>query len=267
MVDKEVGFIGGGRATRIILAGLTRARRMPLRVVVSDSDEEVLSRLKDDFPEIATAPGDNGAAASAHDLVFISLHPPVFREAAREIRAAMRPGSTVVSFMATVKIQEIEDLLGGHKRVLRTSPNAPSVVNAGYNPVAFGEGFREDEKRAVLDLMGILGQCPLVEEEKLESYAIITAMGPTYLWFQLHELEGLAVEFGLGAAEAADAVTAMAEGAAKTMKESGLAAEEVMDLVPVKPLGDVEEDIREMYRTRLRAMYKRLKVQETGRRR
>jgi pyrroline-5-carboxylate reductase len=259
MIDKEVGFIGGGRATRIILGGLKRARRMPLHVVVSDSDEGVLRGLKNDFPEISTAPGDNGAAASARDLVFISLHPPVFRDAAGEIRAAIRPGSTIVSFMATVKIEEIEDLLGGHQRVLRTSPNAPSIVNAGYNPVAFGAGFGDEEKRAVLDLMGLLGQCPVVEEEKLESYAIITAMGPTYLWFQLHELEGLAVEFGFGAGEAADAVAAMAEGAAKTMKESGLTPEEVMDLVPVKPLGDVEDEIREMYRTRLRALYKRLR--------
>ena len=30
----------------------------------------------------------------------------------------------------------------------------------------------------------------------------------------------------------------MAEGAAKTMNESGLSPDEVMDLIPVKPLGE-----------------------------
>ncbi len=259
MMDKEVGFIGGGRATRIILGGLKRAGRMPLSVVVSDCDEEALKEIKLSFPGVDVAPGQNAAAAAARDLVFISIHPPVFREAAQEIGAALRPGAAVVSFMATVRINEIEDLLGGRRKVLRTSPNAPSIVNAGYNPVAFGRGFTAEEKREILDIMGLLGQCPVVEEEKLESYAVITAMGPTYLWFQLHELQGLAVEFGLGPDEAADAVTAMARGAALTMSESGLTPEEVMDLVPVKPLGDAEEDIREMYRTRLRAMYERLR--------
>ena len=38
-------------------------------------------------------------------------------------------------------------------------------------------------------------------EDKLEAYAILTAMGPTYFWFQWQELLQIGLSFGLDALE------------------------------------------------------------------
>jgi pyrroline-5-carboxylate reductase len=38
MTNKSVGFIGGGRVTRILLGGLRQAGQLPGRVVVSDGN-------------------------------------------------------------------------------------------------------------------------------------------------------------------------------------------------------------------------------------
>ena len=84
-------------------------------------------------------------------------------------------------------------------------------------------------------------------------------MGPTYLWFQLHELRTLAESFGMSAGEAETGVAEMAAGAVKTLFGSGMSAEEVMDLIPVKPLGEEEANIKAMYRARLEPLYKKLK--------
>ena len=51
----------------------------------------------------------------------------------------------------------------------------------------------------------------------------------------------------------------MVVGAVKTMYESGMPPEEVMDLVAVKPLKEHEESIRDIYRMNLEAIYMRLK--------
>ncbi|GEM_PF-1566491 len=53
MLIKSLGFIGGSRMTRIILGGLKSAVKMPEDVCVSDVNNEVLQRLKNEFPEIA----------------------------------------------------------------------------------------------------------------------------------------------------------------------------------------------------------------------
>jgi pyrroline-5-carboxylate reductase len=97
-----------------------------------------------------------------------------------------------------------------------------------------------------------------VPEEHLEAYAVLTAMGPTYLWFQLQQLRELGRSFGLPAAEVDGGLAAMATGAVRTLFTSGLSAEEVMDLVPVRPLRDDEEAIRTAYRGRLTGTYQKL---------
>ena len=98
-----------------------------------------------------------------------------------------------------------------------------------------------------------------VREDSLEAFAILTGMGPTYIWFQLVELMRHAETFGLGAKEAEEATYQMVAGAAKTLHESGLSAEDVIDLIPVKPLAEDEETIRAIYRTKLPALYRKLK--------
>ena len=50
----------------------------------------------------------------------------------------------------------------------------------------------------------------------------------------------------------------MTKGAVKTMKNSNLSPEAVMDLIPVKPLSVHEETIREMYNQTLRGFYAKL---------
>ena len=63
------------------------------------------------------------------------------------------------------------------------------------------------------DLLSPLGECPEVAEEKLEGYAVLSAMGPTYLWFQLQALREVAAGFGLSEADIAPAMKRMVCGA------------------------------------------------------
>lgn len=84
-------------------------------------------------------------------------------------------------------------------------------------------------------------------------------MGPTYFWFQWEELARLGEMFGLSVAEARTSLSHMIEGAAKTLFHSDLKMEEVMDLIPVRPLAEDEEKIREVFRSRLEALYEKLK--------
>ena len=111
----------------------------------------------------------------------------------------------------------------------------------------------------VLALFAPLGACPEVAEDTLEAYAIVAAMGPTYLWYQLYQLIDLGTEFGLTREAAAAAVAAMVDGASATMTATGMAPDEVMDLVPVKPLAAIEPTVREAYARTLGELHGKLK--------
>jgi pyrroline-5-carboxylate reductase len=257
MTKKSIGFIGGGRITRIILAGWQRAGQLPARVVVSDCHAESLAKLKAQFAGVETAA--QSATAAAQDIVFLAVHPPVLADVAAGIKASLKADALVVSLAPKFTAAKLGALLGGFARVARVIPNAPSLMGAGFNPVAFGASLTAADKAALTAVLAPLGDCPEVAEEKLEAYAVLSAMGPTYLWFQLQALREVAAGCGLSEAEIAPALKRMVCGSARTLLESGLAPAEVLDLIPVKPLAEMEAQVAEMYRTRLPAIYQKIK--------
>jgi pyrroline-5-carboxylate reductase len=257
MTTKTIGFVGGGRVTRIFLEGWQRAGQLPGKIVVSDCNAETLAKLKARFPAIETSALSK--AAAAQDIVFLAVHPPVLAEVVAAINGALQPGALLVSLAPKFTMAKLTELLGGFARLARAIPNAPSVLNLGFNPVAFAPALLAADKAEITALLKPLGECPEVAEAKLEGYALLTGMGPTYLWFQLQALREVAGGFGLSEAEIAPALKRMVCGATRTLLESGLSPAEVMDLIPVKPLAEMEAQVAELYRTRLPALYQKIK--------
>lgn len=250
-----IGFIGAGRIARIMLEGLRRAGALPRHVLVTDPDAAAVSALQR-LPGVAPATLDEAAAA---DLVLGALHPPALLESLPLIARALRPRAVFCSLAPKVKLAALRERLGGFARLARLNPNAPSIVGAGYNPIAFDPGLPAADRTALLAFLAPLGQAPVVEEPTIEAYAVISAMGPTYFWFQLQAVRELAQEFGLDRSAADAAMKAMITGAAATLLESELAPREVMDLVPVRPLAEDEPVIRAALDNRLRAIHTRLR--------
>jgi len=259
MKDYTLGFIGAGRVTRIMLEGFRKPGKFPHQVVVTDLKQETLDTLKTRFPSIESVLNDNQKPC-AQDIVFLALHPPAIGAVLDGIRPLISGNTVLVSLAPKISIEKISERLGGFKRIIRLLPNAPSIVNAGFNPTTFSSVFSLDEQHDILSLFRILGDCPVVKEETIEAYAITTAMGPTYLWFQLDELQKLGETYGLASNDLQCGLKQMVIGAAKTMFESGLSASEVMDLIPVKPLGEDEAGIRSLYKTKLDALLNKLKA-------
>jgi pyrroline-5-carboxylate reductase len=258
MTGKTVGFIGGGRVAHIILGGLKKAGQMPATVVVSDVSLEVLNRVQARYPKTRTVHNDNRPPAS-QDWVFVGLHPPALPGCLGEIKTCLKPNAILISLAPKLSIAKLTGVLEGFDRIVRLIPNAPAIIGEGFNPISFSGTLSGAEKAEVSAFVSALGKCPEVDEGKLEAYAIVTAMGPTYLWFQLHELQKIAESFGLSRGEAETGIAEMVGGTGKSLFGSGMGAEEVMDLIPVKPLGDEEGNIKAVYHAKLEALYAKLK--------
>jgi pyrroline-5-carboxylate reductase len=258
MNSRSLGFVGGGRVARILLEGLRRGGAQFSQVIVVDPAPDVLALLKRSLPGLPIREGGMAEVSQA-SILFIAVHPPAYETVLASLCPHVEQASVVVSLAPKITIAAMTQALGGFDRLVRMIPNAPSIINHGYNPVCYSPGLDEPERETVRELFELLGSAPEVPESHLEAYAIIAAMGPTYLWFQLEELKRLGMEFGLPGPDATHAVSAMAEGALRTLFESGLTADKVMDLIPVRPLASCEETIRDMYRKALVPLYARLK--------
>ena len=256
MTTKTLGFIGGGRVTKIILQAFQNKRLKFDSVMVHDANPEMLASLQRTFPSILTT--DQAAIAAKQEVVFIALHPPVIMEMLEKIREVISEKSIIVSLAPKITIGRIADKLVAI-RIARLIPNATSYINEGCNPVCFSGAFGE-EKRQVLNLLNLLGDTFEVPEPKLEAYALISAMAPTYFWFQWKTLSELGIKFGMNVTEARETVYHTMMAALNTLFKSKLTFEEVSDLIPVKPIGENEPQIEEIYHGKLTALFDKIKA-------
>ncbi|MBD3375252.1 pyrroline-5-carboxylate reductase [candidate division KSB1 bacterium] len=254
----SLGFIGGGRITRIFLLAMKNKHVSIEKIVVSDPDTSTLEKLIIEFSELNIKAGSNIEAA-LQEIVFVAVHPPVLKEVLPKISDSVSQAKAVVSLAPVFTAEKLSAMLNGYNKLIRMIPNAASFMNSGYNPVWYSNSVGETEKNLLQELFVAFGEAPEVEEDKLEAYALITAMGPTYLWPQLHELHKLALDFGLTQKETISAIKAMVANTIDLLYDAGLSYEEVVDLIPVKPLAEFEQQIREIYDKKLTGLHNKLK--------
>jgi pyrroline-5-carboxylate reductase len=125
--------------------------------------------------------------------------------------------------------------------------------------VTFSPGFDTEQKKSVFDLLSLLGNTFEVQESKLESYAIMSAMLPTYFWFQWRELATIGSRIGLSEEESKNSINETLIASLDLMYKSGLTPAEVIDLIPVKPIGENEAQINEIYNTKLTGLFEKIK--------
>ncbi|MBK7174542.1 MAG: NAD(P)-binding domain-containing protein [Bacteroidales bacterium] len=256
MKTQSLGFLGGGRITKIFLQVIKNNKSEYKSIIVYDIQADVISKLKAQFPDIILA--KSAIEAASQDIVFIALHPPVIMEMLEEVKHTFKPGAMVISLAPKVSLAKMASILPQIPNLARLIPNATSIVNEGYNPVTFAETFTDFKKQALLRILRRMGHTFEVAEDKLEGYAILSAMLPTYFWFQWKELIDLGCKIGLTEEESLNSVRDTMLAAIRTYFYSGMTALEVMDLIPVKPIGDHEEEIKSIYKEKLLSLFEKI---------
>lgn len=260
MKKSSIGFIGSGRVAAFMLEGFAR-KGTQVAAVLSDSDASVSALRARAFPGVRDAGTDFAAAAAAADAVFVALHPPVVAGAAASIASAIGSDAVVVSLAPKVKLAALEAALGTAK-VARFLPNAPSAIGAGFNPISFGAGVPEKDRAALVELLSALGEVVEVPESEIEAFAVLCAMGPTYIWPLMDEMARLGAEFGLTDEASRNLVSRMFSGSAALFGEPGRSYATLMDMIPLKPMADDETSLRSAFAARLGGMFKKLTHKE-----
>ena len=256
MKTNTLGFIGGGRITRVFLQAFKNKSIEFDSVDVYDTNKEVLVKLKEQFPDIVTTESVTGP--SEKDMVILAVHPPVMMETLNNIKDKVNAESIILSLAPKISIDKMSKILPSNK-IVRMIPNATSIINMGYNPLSFHDSFTKEEKEKFINTFSILGHTFEVEEYKLEGYAITSAMLPTYFWFQWEKMEEIAEGTGLTNIEAEDTLYNTLKFANEIFYRSDYDHQEVIDLIPVKPIGENESEINSILGAKLIGLYDKIK--------
>ena len=217
----EIGVIGAGNAAEGIVAGLLRnSVLLDDRIIASDPDERRRELFQNRFHIAVT--DDNRHAVQESYILLLAVKPQIHREVIAGFAGLVRDDHVVVSIMAGVSTQTIEEQLGHiNARVVRVMPNLPVHVGAGMSGVHPGRHARESDLLRAQRIFDAGGKSIHIEAEAtMDAVTAVSGTGPAYFYFFTEALIHAGMKAGLSPQHAALLAKQSCLGAGRMMTES-----------------------------------------------
>jgi pyrroline-5-carboxylate reductase len=164
---------------------------------------------------------DNVEAVRQADLVLIGVKPFQVAGLVEEIKPALTPEKTIVSFAASVKTKSIEETAGLEIGVIRAMPNTPSALGAGVAALCRGRYVSDAQMELAQRIFQTVGRTVVVDEKHMDAVTGLSGSGPAYLYIIIEALAEAGVKVGLPRDIATQLAAQTAYGAAKMVLETG----------------------------------------------
>ncbi len=239
MTQETIAFIGGGNMATSLVAGLIADGHDPRRLIVTDPEQEKLTATESRFGVRTSS--DNARAISGADLVVLCVKPQMASQVCRELAPAMgerRP--LVISVMAGIREQSIQEWLGGGVPLVRAMPNTPAMIQSGaivLHATPETSATQRDQAETILRAGGLTRW--VEQEERMDAVTALSGSGPAYFFLLMEILEQAGIDLGLDPDNARLLTIQTALGAARMAMESDDSPRELRERV-TSPGGTTE---------------------------
>ncbi len=171
-------FLGGGRITSAIVAGLRLAKTRH-RLIVHDRNPGKLRDLKKCYA-VAVEPDLNSAVKQA-DVLIVAVRPSSVRELLRVVgkgvrrvnRTSLRQHATLaVSLAAGVPLRALSNLAGPSVRWARAMPSPVCRSGRGLTAVTFPRTLPRADRKRVHDFFASFGHVVEIPESKFDAFTV-----------------------------------------------------------------------------------------------
>lgn len=188
---------------------------------------------------------DNLEAAKQSDLILLGVKPFQVPSLVEQIRPALTPGKTIVSFAASVMTRSIEDAAGMEIAVIRAMPNTPSALGAGAAGLCRGRFVKPEQMELAQRIFETVGRTVVVDEKHMDAVTGLSASGPAYIYIVIEALAEAGVKVGLPRDTATQLAAQTVFGAGKMVLETGYHPALLKDAVTT-PAGCTVDGILEL---------------------
>ncbi len=218
--DVRVAVLGAGKMGGILLQAFLKENLFaPSQIHATVGHAERALVLSSQWGvDVST---DNLAAVSQADLILIGVKPFQVPDLIEEIKPALTPAKTIVSFAASVKTRSIEEAVGMEIPVIRAMPNTPSALGAGAAGLCRGRFVSGAQMELAVRIFETVGRTVVVDEKHMDAVTGLSASGPAYVYIIIEALAEAGVKVGLPRDTATQLAAQTAFGAAKMVLETG----------------------------------------------
>jgi pyrroline-5-carboxylate reductase len=256
MLDKKIGFIGGGNMARSLASGLVNNGVPAANIELSDPDPDVRKSLQESLN--VTVYADNTDLVRNADIVVFAVKPQVLKAVATAVAEPIQHHKPlIISIAAGVRSRDLERWLGGDLQVIRVMPNTAALVGSGASGLFANRRATSSTRDIAESVMRTVGVVAWVDNEaQLDVVTALSGSGPAYFFLVMEAMEQAAIDAGLPADTARLLTLETAFGATKMALEGGEEPALLRQQVTSKG-GTTEKAIAVMEQLGLRDIYKR----------
>ncbi len=246
----NIGFIGSGNMANAIISGILNQQFVESSsIYISDSNLEKLEKLKSEFDIRACI--SNVDLVKKSDIIFLAVKPIHYPSVMENIKDVLED-KIFVSLAPGKDIAYLEHYLGSSKKILRTMPNTPSMVNSGVTAICANSNITKKEISYLKDLLSTFSLVKEVEERLFDVIVAVAGSSPAYIFMIIEAMADAAVLGGLDREMAYELAAGAVMGSAKMVLETKRHPAELKDMV-TSPEGTTIEALRMLEKGNLRS--------------
>ena len=227
---KKIGFIGAGNMAGAIIGGIIKSNLVESQNVIASAKTMTnLNKLKDEYNINVTL--DAREFVKNSDIVFMAVKPNIFDGVLESVKDLIGDEKIVVSIAAGKSISSIENIIGDDKKIIRTMPNTPALVNEGMSALCPNKNIEDEELKIVKGIFDSFGKSEVVGEYLIDSVIGVSGSSPAYVFMFIEAMADAAVVGGMPRKQAYNFAAQSVLGAAKMVIESGKHPGELKDMV------------------------------------
>lgn len=229
----KVLVIGAGNMGLTYAEAMSKSKLLKKRnlMILDSSPEKILSLKKISHFDVFERLEDCLPSA---DLIFLAVKPYHSEELFAKIKSLANPGQIVISIMAGVTINTMQESMGIPK-VVRAMPNLPAQIGKGVTSYTASKEVSRIELLTIENLLDTTGKSIFVSSEKfIDASTGISGSGPAYVFYFMQSMMEAALKMGFNANDSKVLVSKTFEGAVDLFNQSDLSPNSWMDKVASK---------------------------------
>ena len=128
----NLGFIGTGKIASSVITGICKSKIKYNKIFISSRNKKTSKILKKKFNKIFIEK-DNQKIIQNCNWIFLSVTPTVGKKIIKNLK--FKANQIIVSFISTITIQELQDMINTKAEIVRAIPLPPISLKKGPVPI------------------------------------------------------------------------------------------------------------------------------------
>jgi pyrroline-5-carboxylate reductase len=260
---KKITIIGAGSMSEALISGMIANQFIESKNlwITNRSNRSRLATLQKNY-KVSTS-YDVEELLDGAEMVILATKPKDAGSTMEFIRSYLSENTLLVSVLAGVSIQTLEELSKKNLSIVRAMPNTSATIGKSATALAYNKTSTKEQIELVEKMFDTIGVTRFVEEEQLDAVTGLSGSGPAYFYYLVEAMEKSAIEIGLDPKLAKELIMQTLLGTAEMLNVSQKPSQQLRHEV-TSPGGTTEAGIRILEQYQVQKAFIRCIIEATN---